>query len=56
MIYDDKNGSNAVASFCWMLKSIGHKKVQVLNGGIQEAEKIKFLISSETASTNKTGL
>jgi thiosulfate/3-mercaptopyruvate sulfurtransferase len=54
IIYDDKNGSNAAARFWWMLKSIGHKKVQVLNGGIQEAEKNKFPISSKTESINKT--
>jgi len=54
IIYDDKNGSNAAARFWWMLKSIGHKKVQVLNGGIQEAEKNKFPISSKTECINKT--
>ena len=42
VIYDDKNGGNAAARFWWMLKSIGHEKAQVLNGGIQEAEKINF--------------
>ena len=47
IIYDDKNGSNAAARFWWMLKAIGHKKVQVLNGGLQEAIKIGFLTSSE---------
>ena len=38
VIYDDKYGSNAAARLWWMLKSIGHAKVQVLNGGFQEAE------------------
>ena len=42
IIYDDKNGSNAAARFWWMLKSMGHEKVQVLNGGIQQAEKLGF--------------
>lgn len=46
IIYDDKNGSNAAARFWWMMKSIGHEKVQVLNGGIQEAEKNNLLLSS----------
>ena len=40
VIYDDKNGANAAARFWWMLCAIGHEKVQVLNGGIQEEEKI----------------
>lgn len=56
VIYDDKNGSNAGARFWWMLKSVGHEKVQVLNGGIQEAEKINFPVSSNTEVTNKTEL
>lgn len=56
IIYDDQNGSNASARFWWMLKSIGHEKVQVLNGGIQEAEKNNFPISSKTEMINKTEL
>lgn len=42
VIYDDKNASNAAARFWWLLKAIGHEKVQVLNGGIQEAIKAGF--------------
>lgn len=42
IIYDDKNGSNAAARFWWMLKSVGHEKVQVLNGGLQQAKKHNF--------------
>lgn len=56
IIYDDRNGSNASARFWWMLKSIGHEKVQVLSGGIQEAERNNFPISSNTESINKTEL
>jgi len=37
IIYDDKKGGNAAARFWWMLKAIGHEKVQVLNGGFQGA-------------------
>lgn len=39
IIYDDKNGANAAARFWWMLKSVGHDQVQVLNGGLQAAIK-----------------
>jgi len=39
VVYDDKNGANAAARFWWMLKAAGHNKVQVLNGGLQAAEK-----------------
>ncbi|WP_337965111.1 sulfurtransferase [uncultured Flavobacterium sp.] len=48
IIYDDKNGSNAAARFWWMLKAIGHEKVQVLNGGLQAAIKADYPTSSET--------
>jgi thiosulfate/3-mercaptopyruvate sulfurtransferase len=48
IIYDDKNGSNASARFWWMLRSAGHEKVQVLNGGINQAKKYHFPLSSKT--------
>ncbi len=47
IIYDDKNGSNAASRFWWMLRAVGHEKVQVLNGGLQEAIKAGFPLSSE---------
>lgn len=52
IIYDDKNGSNAAARFWWMLKAVGHEKVQVLNGGFQAAIKAGFPVSSKTESFN----
>ncbi len=39
IIYDDKNGANAAARCWWMIKSLGHHQVQVLDGGMQAAEK-----------------
>jgi thiosulfate/3-mercaptopyruvate sulfurtransferase len=56
VIYDDKNGSNASARFWWMLKAIVHNKVQVLNGGFQEAEKMNFPINSKKVNLNQTEL
>ncbi|MFB3387196.1 sulfurtransferase [Flavobacterium sp. LAR06] len=47
VIYDDKNGSNASSRFWWMLRAIGHEKIQVLNGGLQAAIKTGFPTSSE---------
>ncbi|TDP00182.1 sulfurtransferase [Flavobacterium sp. 245] len=47
IVYDEKNGSNAASRFWWMLRAIGHEKVQVLNGGLQEAVKAGFPVSSE---------
>ncbi len=46
IIYDEKNGSNAAARFWWMLKSAGHEKVQVLNGGLLQAKKKYFPLES----------
>lgn len=48
VIYDDQNGANAAARFWWMLKSIGHNQVQVLDGGFQEAVRLGAATSSET--------
>lgn len=49
VVYDDKNGSNAAARAWWMLKAFG-LKVQVLDGGIQAAEKngVEFSSGEET--------
>lgn len=47
IVYDDKNGSNAAARFWWMLKSIGHQKVQVLNGGYNAAIEVGYTVTSE---------
>jgi len=50
VIYDGKSGANAASRTWWMLKSFGLKNVQVLDGGIQIAEKegLKFLSGEET--------
>lgn len=47
IIYDDKNGGNAAARFWWMLKAIGHEKVQVINGGFQAAIDAGYPTTSE---------
>ncbi|MDR7370554.1 sulfurtransferase [Flavobacterium aquidurense] len=54
IIYDDKNASNAASRFWWMLRSIGHEKVQVLNGGLQAAIKTGFPKSSATENFEST--
>jgi len=53
VIYDDKNGSNASARFWWMLKSVGHEKVQVLNGGLNQAKNSNLPLSSNKESVQK---
>ena len=46
VIYDSNSGANAAARLWWMLRSIGHEKVQVLNGGFQEAQRLNFPLST----------
>ena len=50
VIYDDKNGSNSSARFWWMLKSVGHEKVQVLNGGLNQVKNNNLPLSSKKES------
>ncbi len=45
VIYDDKQAGNAAARFWWMLKAVGHKEVQVLNGGLQSAKAAGYPMS-----------
>lgn len=54
IIYDDKNGSNAAARFWWMLRAIGHEKVQVLNGGLPAAIESGYPINSATETFEAT--
>jgi len=44
VVYDDKNGANAAARFWWMLRAVGHIKVQLLNGGMAAAVKAGFAV------------
>jgi thiosulfate/3-mercaptopyruvate sulfurtransferase len=46
IVYDDKNAANAAARFWWMMKAIGHDKIQVLDGGKDAANGIGFPIKS----------
>lgn len=55
VIYDDKNGSNAAARFWWMLKAIGHPKVQVLNGGFNAAIEAGYATSDAIEAPKETG-
>jgi thiosulfate/3-mercaptopyruvate sulfurtransferase len=45
VIYDDKQGANAAARFWWMLKAVGHERVQVLDGGLGAAVNVGFPLS-----------
>ncbi len=50
IVYDDKGAANPAARFWWMLKAIGHQKVQVLNGGLQAAVEAGLPITTEITS------
>ena len=56
VIYDQTNGSNAAARFWWMLKAVGHEKVQVLSGGLEEAERKGFPVTEGIETAAKTEL
>ena len=47
VIYDDKNGANAAARFWWMLKSVGHDAVRVLDGGMDAAIRAGYPLSNQ---------
>ena len=47
VVYDDKNGANAAARFWWMMKAVGHEKIQVLDGGMEAAIQAGFPVSTE---------
>lgn len=47
IIYDDKSAAFAAARLWWMLRALGHEKLQVLNGGLQTANKAGIILSTE---------
>lgn len=52
LVYDDKAGANAAARFWWMLKAAGHRKVQVINGGLTAMVKESLPISEKVSVTS----
>ncbi len=49
ILYDDKAGANASARFWWMLKAAGHKKVHVVDGGLQAIQAEGIELSNHVA-------
>lgn len=47
VVYDDKAAAFGGARLWWMLRAIGHKKVQVLNGGLKAAIDAGVPLSTE---------
>jgi thiosulfate/3-mercaptopyruvate sulfurtransferase len=54
IVYDDNDGANAAARFWWMMKALGHKRVQVLSGGIKAAEAVGIALDDEARTTIQT--
>ncbi len=54
VIYDNSNAANAAARLWWMLRAIGHAKVQVVDGGMQAAVAAGFPVSSEVPEVAPT--
>jgi thiosulfate/3-mercaptopyruvate sulfurtransferase len=46
IIYDEESAGNAAARLWWMLVAVGHEKVQVVDGGYQQAKAVGFPITS----------
>lgn len=47
VVYDAAGGANAAARCWWMLRSLGHTQVQVLDGGLQAALALGLKLSIE---------
>ena len=56
IVYDDKNAANAAARFWWMLRAAGYTKVQVLDGGLQEAIKNGIPVNVDIPKVQDTEL
>src|SRR4051794_12731753 len=47
VIYDEQEGANAAARLWWMLRALGHERVQVLDGGLRAALEAGLTLTSE---------
>jgi thiosulfate/3-mercaptopyruvate sulfurtransferase len=45
--YDDQSGANAAARLWWMLRAIGHRDVQVVDGGLTALRDAGFTLTTE---------
>lgn len=49
-VYDDKAGANAAARFWWMMKAVGHEKIQVVDGGLAALQEAGIPMSTDGPS------
>ena len=55
VVYDDKNAAMSAARFWWMLRAIGHEKVQVLDGGMKAAVALGHPVSDNKETPDPAG-
>jgi thiosulfate/3-mercaptopyruvate sulfurtransferase len=48
--YDDQGGANAAARLWWMLRAVGHRDVQVVDGGLAALREAGFPMTTEEPS------
>jgi thiosulfate/3-mercaptopyruvate sulfurtransferase len=53
--YDDQGGANAAARLWWMLRALGHQRVQVLDGGLPAALVAGFTLTGEPVAPRPRG-
>lgn len=54
VVYDDKAGANPAARLWWMLRAVGHDKVQVLDGGIDAAQAAGYPANDQPVTPTAT--
>ncbi len=54
VIYDDADGSNAAARAWWMLRSVGHERVRVLDGGFRAAVEAGLGVTADVSTPKAT--
>lgn len=48
VLYDDQNGANAAARLWWLLRAMGHRDVQVVDGGLAALQAAGFQLTTES--------
>ena len=51
--YDDKSGANAAARFWWMMRAVGHRNIQVIDGGLAAIYEAGLPLSRERSPEGK---
>jgi thiosulfate/3-mercaptopyruvate sulfurtransferase len=54
VVYDDRSGAMAAARFWWMLRAMGHERVQVLDGGFEAAIRSGIPVSTTPAEEHES--